>query len=364
MGFNNQKFAAATGLFFDKANQIFHGEISGYPVYCKMITGRMQSMTVRLHGKAEEPDVVASALEAWRMGQTGVTQITYRNNEMITVLGIPARSTVDTLANIVFEMVRMAQHYYLRPCCMSCGREDMYSHYVLDGEGCTLCESCRMSTQENMEHIAMEKSSEPVNLLGTMLGLVIGAAVLFGVTFLILKMGYVTYLTGYLGALVTLLLMKKFGGRLTYPTAAIAVVVCLLVAAFTPPLEIAGDIAAFNQENRVKAQEFMDAYKNYKDVMAQATSEEAEEVSAALGVSNKELEQRNKEYRVLLDNQTTWECFRNLTKLTDYDMYEDVKGEIVKCMLWGVLSILIGCGVTLPAMLRESYGKHKLVRLS
>jgi hypothetical protein len=46
------------------------------------------------------------------------------------------------------------------------------------------------------------------------------------------------------------------------------------------------------------------------------------------------------------------------------DIFSSLKGELIKCILWGVLSILIGCGVTLPALLRDSYGKHTLMRLS
>lgn len=364
MAFNFNKFAAATGLMLNKTYSLFYGSLNGFPVYCKYVAGRTTSMTVRLHAATEDGADFGRYLESWRMKQTGIVSIGFQGHEMIAVLSIPAKNTVDTLASQVFMLVSLAQQSGLQPCCMACGRRDSWAPYMLDGEGCTLCESCRMSTEENMQHIAAEKTAQPVNPMGALLGIVIGAAVLFAMTFFVLKLGYVTYLTGYLGALVTLLLIKKFGGRLTYPTAIIGVIVCLLVAVATPAYEISSEIAKFNQENQKTAQDYVDAYKDLQNTLVSATSEEKEEIMGLMGGNSKTYQQRYVEYQALLANQTTWECFTHLTTLTDYSLYKDVNGELIKCILWGVLSIIIGVAVTLPAMLKESYGKHNFVRLA
>lgn len=363
MGFNNTKFAEATGLFFSKQNAIFYGMMDGFPVYCKYITGRSSYMIMRLHAKTEDAADFARYLESWRQKQTGITQITFRERELIAMLAIPAKDTVNTLANHVLTIASLARQSGLLPCCMSCGRIDSFSHFVLDGDGCTLCESCRLNTEENMEEIKTKKSAEPINYAGSLLGLLLGAALLFLLTYIVLKAGYVSYLTGFVGTLTALLLMKKFGHRLTYPTAAFAIVFCLIVAVITPAAEFAGEIAEHNQTNEAKAQQIIDAYKKLDDLRADATPEEREALDAF--VKERKLDSSTYDSaKLMLDHQTTWECLKDMPTLLKDQLYDDMKGELIKCILWGVLSILVGCGVLLPNMLRESYGKHTLTRLS
>ncbi|MBR5373003.1 MAG: hypothetical protein IK130_12415 [Oscillospiraceae bacterium] len=362
MAFNNQKFAAATGLIFNKANAVFYGTLDSYPVYCKYITGRTTSMIVRLHAKTEDALDFSQYLESWRQKQEGVTQIAFKEREMIVMLQIPARDTVNKLANNVFAIVNMARQSGLQACCMSCGRVDSWSHFVLDGDGCTLCESCRMSTQESMEEVARTKSAEPVNYAGTLLGIVLGAAVLFGVTFLVLKAGYVTYLTGLLGAFLTLVFMKKFGHRISYATAAIGVLVCLVVAVATPAFEFASEIANHCQENKQEAEKYVSSYTELQNLRS-----DPEVTADELTTLNTLLNQHKSDYdaaKMIVDHQTTWECLKDMSTLLDVSTFSSVRGELIKCILWGVLSIIIGMAVIVPGMLRESYGKHSLVRLS
>jgi len=364
MGFNYNKFAAATGLMLNRPNSLFYGSILGYPVYCKYITGRSTAMTVRVHAKTEDPIDFSGYLESWRQTQTGIVQISFNNHEMTAMLSIPAKNTNDVLSQQVYAIVNLLQQSGLRPCCMSCGRTDSWSNYLLDGEGCTLCSSCVMTTQENMAQIEAEKTAQPINPMGALIGIIIGAAVLGLMTFFVMKMGYITYLTGFLGAFITMLLIKKLGGRLTYASAIIGAVVCMLVAAATPAFELAGELAKYNQENKKTAQEYCDAYKDLQDTIVNATSEEKEELEKLLGGNTKQYKKRNEEYHVLLSNQTTWECFTNITTLCQYDLYSEVKGELIKCILWGVLSVIISTACMLPSMLKESYGKHSLTPLS
>lgn len=368
MAFHINHFAEHTGLQFDKKTQCFWGMMSGYPVFVEYLS-RRGSLVFRLYGKlsGEQSDGTDTAndpakqLEEWRLAQQGISGLTYRSNSLTCVIAISSRDADLNAVNQVDGLVHLAHLLGLVPCCMSCGAEYGFSQYMLDETGVCLCGSCRSRTLERVGEVAEEHAQVRVNPLGTVLGLAIGVALLIALTYGVLRLGYVSYLTGYVGALVAFVLMKKFGRKLTLPTAIIGVLVTAAAAVFTPFLSFSTDLAEFNTEQAVNAQEYVSGYDKMRTEIEALSDEDLQALAAEdYNIDLSEMKQQYETCQTILSHQTTGECLRDFSSLLKMDTYSSVKGELIKCILWGVISILIGSALTLPKLLQESAGKHEL----
>ena len=360
MGFHPNLFAEQTGLSYDKGSRNFWGTQDGYPVFVRYVQGR-SSLVFLLYGRQPEEKNISAELNDWRTARAGISGLTYRKNCLSCIIALAAKDTDLNAVNHFDAMVKLARELMLTPCCMSCGTEYGLSEYVLDGTGVSLCPACAQATRQRLGDVQLEKQSEPVSHAGAAVSTVIGAAFLFLITFLVLKLGYVSYLTGYIGVLVTFLLIKKLGKKLTPLWGVIAMLVCGCVAFAVPVVEFASDIAKFNQEEQADAQKYVESYDT---IFRELT---ADQIAAFAADGKFDEAQAKKNYdrcRTVLTHQTTGECVRDMTDLLGLETYSSVKGELIKCILWGVLSILIGGAITLPGMLNEASGKHDLRELT
>ncbi|MBR6420397.1 MAG: hypothetical protein IKS42_08675 [Oscillospiraceae bacterium] len=365
MGFNTKKFAALTGLTFDKSDSLFYGLYATYPVTAQY-NARRSLLICRVTGKdplGRSASEIQADLDNFRMARTGIVQLSYQNRELAAAVAIPSRQSNEGAAEMLRALTELAAHLGLEPCCEGCGADYGWDFYALDGQGVVICDDCRSYTERNMADIREEKSQERANVPGLILGILIGAVTVFLATYIVLRMGFVSYLTGYLGMFVGFVCMKKFGKKITIPSAIVAVLCGLAVAAVTPMIEFSGEIADINQENYSTFAQFNMTYAELKETSADLTAEERQEAEKILGTSFAELESRHVQYTEAMEHTTTGSVIKDFPKLLKNDLYSGVKSELIKCILWGVLSIIIGSAVTLPAMLRESGGIHKLRRL-
>jgi len=365
MGFSIRKFCAETGLAHDIYGSILYGELASYPISVQY--NRRRSLLIcriscKPDGTGEESEL-AQTLERFRLNRTGISQIQYKDRVLAAVIAIPARKSTESTAENVRAFVQFAASQRMLPCCQGCGAEAGWRHYALDGSGVVICDACRSYTERNMAEVREAKTAEKPNVAGLIAGMLCGAAVLFLLTYILLRLGYVAYLTGYIGALVGFLTMKKLGKKLTTPAVIAAVVLFLATAAFVPVFDIAKDIAEFNTENAADFSAFMQTYESLQTETSTMNADEKAQAEAILGISFAELDTEYAECSQAVENQSTADCLRNFTALWGNSLYAEVHSEVVKCILWGVLSVLIGSAVTLPAMLRESRGIHKLREL-
>ncbi len=360
MGFHITHFSENTGLSYDKKAQCFWGTMGKYPVFVEYLS-RRGSLVFRLYGKLTGDENIAPQLEQWRISQQGVSGLTYRNRCLSCVIAIASRDADLNAINQVDSLVHLADMLGLVPCCMSCGADYGYNAYMLDDTGVCLCDSCRVRTLERVGQVAEEHAQVRVNPLGTVLGLVTGCAVLVALTFAVLRMGYVSYLTGYVGALIAFVLMKKFGRKLTLPIAVIGVIVTMAAAAFTPVLCFAKDFAEFNQEQYADALKYVNSYESIREELESLTDEMREALAEEGTVIDlPKMKAQYEECQVIISHRETGDCLRDFSTLLKMDTYSSAKGELIKCILWGVISILIGSALTLPKLLKESAGKHEL----
>lgn len=365
MGFHIKKFADQTGLMVDKKDSLLYGMIAGYPVTAQYIP-RRSMLICRVTGK--DPDSrpmseIQQALDNFRMSRTGISQIGYQNRELSAVTAIPALKSDERAAETLRAVVELAASLGLVPCCEGCGAETGWDFYSLDGNGVVICDACQSYTEQNMADVREQKAQEQANIGGLALGMLCGSAVLFGLTYLLLRMGYVAYITGYVGMLVSFVAMKKWGGKLTIPAVTIALILGLAIAVFTPILDISQDIAKFNTENYTSYAQYNQSYSEIMAKTADMTAEEKAEAEQVLETSFKELEERHQQYTQAMKWTTTGAVLSDFGAVWKHPLYSEVHVSVIKCIIWGLASIIIGSAVTLPAMLRESKGIHKLRRL-
>lgn len=366
MALHASKFSELTGLAFDKTDSLFTGEIATYPVTIQYVPRRNLTFCRVI---CKDPNNRSAAeiqqhLDNFRMNRSGVSQIYYKNRALTAVVSVPSRKPDEGTAETLRALVELAAYLEMIPCCEGCGAEYGWRYYALDGAGVVICDSCRSFTERNMADIRETAAQERPNVGGQILGMLIGAAALFLLTYGVLRLGYVTYLTGYVGMLIGFLAMKKLGKKLTIPAAIVAIVIGLAVAAFTPILSISKDIAEFNTENYADFAKFNAAYTEIVEATRDMTAEEKKEAEEYLGATLSELKERHETYTEAMENTDTMDCLTHFGALWKNDLYSDIHGEVIKCILWGVLSIIIGSAVTLPAMLREAGGIHKLRELA
>lgn len=366
MAFHPKKFLAQTGLHYDAKTQSFWGDYAGYSVFVRYIAQR-GFLIFRLCGKLPESNSTDfnAWLQQWQLEHSGISNAEFSGTQLQAMLSLSSRDTDANAVSNFSLLVETARQYGLIPCCGGCGVEYGYEPYQVNDIGIALCSSCAMHVEEQLQQNQTEKSSEKGKLWGVLLGTAIGAVVLFLLTYILWQLGFLAYITGYVGILVSMLCIRKFSGKLTKGAAAFCVVVCLAVAVATPCICIANEFAKNFSENALDAKEYMATFEELRTDLDTCDDELLYEY---YGESRSELESLWKDgsetLTLVLEHTTMQECLTDLPTLLKDEDYSEVKGELIKDILWGVLSIIIGAAVTLPAAVGESSGKYTFRRLS
>lgn len=364
MSFHAQYFISETGLQFDSASKTFYGQLHGYPVFVHDLTSKNQ-IIVRITAKQREERDISGILQEWRMQHAGINHLQYANRMLTCVFSVSGKTADQVAVEHTGALTALAADLGLLPCCAGCGTELGYSQYLLDGSGVTLCPGCVTYTEGNMQKDTAEHEAVPVNHLGAILGAVIGGLAVFGLTYVVLEMNTLSFLTAYAGMLLGLFLIKKLGKKLTVPATALAVVLGLAAVVAAPILSYAGDFAKFNREQEANAQAFMDSYDELAVAMSEMSEDEIAFMEAQYGESLdlSSMRPRYEACKLMIANQTTGDCLKNFKTLLESDTFSGVKPELIKCIVWGILSVILGTAITAPAMIRLGQGKHTLREL-
>lgn len=367
MALHPKKLCELTGLQYDKAANTYWGRLQGYPVFLTVVP-RRDTVVFRLIAKAhaeEEAAELQSQANTWCTTHSGVTGLAYRDRSLAAAVSLTPKNTDDNLAATVGAIVSFAASQGMIPCCMSCGAEYGYRAYLLDDGGVTVCDSCKPYIEQKLLEAKQEAAEVRANPIGLAAGALIGAAAVFVLTFFVLKLSYLSMLTGYAGVLLGLFLMRKLGKKLTVPAVIVCAVLCLIAGFAAPVLEFANTLASTNAENADSAQKACDSYQELLD-MYNGLSEEQLTQLDELGEDTFSMDKYEKIYtqaKMIIDHTTTASCLKDMPQLLSTDYYKSVKPELIKCILFALLSVLAGILLTAPPMLRADQGKHTLREL-
>ena len=367
MALHPKKFTELSGLHFDKAANTYWGTLEGYPVFLTFVP-RRDTVIFRLIGKtpADEisPDLQAQA-NAWCTSHAGVTGLAHRDRCLSAAVSLTPRNTDENLSALTAALVTFAATQGLIPCCMSCGAEYDYRSYLLDDGGVTVCDSCQPYVEQKLLEAQQDAAEVKANPAGLAAGALIGAAVVFFLTFFVLKLSYLSMLTGYAGVLLGLFLMRKLGRKLTTPAVIIFTVLCLAAGFAAPVAHFANLIAETNTENYDKAKQASDGYTELMALYDGLSEDQLAELDV-MGEGTFDLDKYKEIYdnaQLIMNHTTTASCLKDMPKLLNNTYYSDAKPELIKCLLFAVLSVLAGAALTAPAMLKADQGKHTLREL-
>ena len=372
MALHPQKFAEMNSLQYDRAANMAWGLLNGYSVFLKIVP-RRDSVIFRLAGKlpeTEDPARLSQEIMAWSSSHTGISGLIYQPQQrcLAAAVSLTPRDTETNLASCMNAIVAFAAEHQFRPCCMFCGAEYGFREYVLDGDGLTACDSCRPQLLNRMQDIRQEQADLPLNIPGMLIGAVIGAALVFVLTYFVLNLQYLSVLTGYAGLLVGMLTIKKLGRKLTVPGVLICAVLCIAAGCIACVLHTAGLMAEYNQENEALATEICVNYLDLKDELDKFSDDELETLKQYYEESGSkldldEIEARYQQALVIRKNQTRKDCLNHFRELLDFDLFSELRPEFIKCIVFVILSIVAGSAATAPKLLRDSLGLHAMREL-
>lgn len=367
MALHPKKFAELSGLQYDKAGNTFWGTLQGYPVFLTVVP-RRDTVIFRLIAKTPSDEVSAdlqAQANAWCTSHAGVTGLAHRDRCLAAAVSLTPRNTDENLSALTAALVSFAASQGLIACCMSCGAEYGYRSYLLDDGGVTVCDSCKPYLEQKMLEAQEEAADVRANPAGLIAGALIGALAVFLLTYFVLKMSYLSMLTGYAGVLLGLFLMRKLGKKLTTPAVVIFTVLCLIAGVAAPVTHFANLFATTNHENYDKAMQEVTGYQTLEDMYSELSEEDLAKLDE-MGEDKFDMEKYKQYYenaKLITEHTTTGSCIKDLPKLLNSEYYSAAKPEFIKCLLFALLSVLAGVLLTAPAMLRADQGKHTLREL-
>ncbi|MDD5946877.1 MAG: hypothetical protein PUC41_03650 [Oscillospiraceae bacterium] len=374
MGFKPEAFCEATELHYEKSNSLFWGNYNGYPI-CLEYNSQRSFFTFFLCASVSDSEGFAAMLKEWERSQSGISQCRYERNLLQSVIVIPGRNSQEKALASLDALTALAHEHSMVPCCATCGNTSYYApHMVNESLVLQLCDSCAAKTEESFSQSRAEENAVKINWVGIILGILLGAAALFALTWLLSELGVLHFLSGYIGMVIALFAMKKFGRKVTVPTAILATVICLAVAFITPRFTMAKDLAEFVRDDYA-ADMRADGYSitelnEYVMTIDQSLETMTDaEISEIFDCTRASLQKdRNTLYEAMVlmkDYTTTKQCFVHLDDLCEMEIMQDVdvKGELLKEILWGMLSVAVGACLTIPGIIRNGKMRYRIRRM-
>lgn len=368
-------FSEATELHYEKSNSLFWGNYNGYPI-CLAYNSQRSFCTFFLCASVNDVEGFAKMLKEWERTQSGISQCRYEQNLLEAVIVIPGRNSQEKAIESLNTLTQLAHEYAMKPCCTTCGNTNYYApHMVNESVVLQFCDSCAVKTEESFSQNRAEEAAVKVNLFGIALGIILGAVVLFALTWLLSEIGVLHILSGYIGLTVALFAMKKFGRKVTVPAALLATIVCAVVAVITPRFTMAKDFAEFVREDyandmRAEGHSITELNELIMKIDQSLETMSDDEIIEMFGSTKASLqENRNTLYEAMVlmkDYTTTKYCFVHMEDIFEMEIMADanIKGELLEQILWGVLSVMLAAVCTIPGIVRSGKARYRIRRMA
>ena len=360
--FNASQFAAQTSLTYSAVETMFQGTYAGYPVFVKYVP-QQKYLLFSLFGKPSNFDIdLARWYETWQIEHVGISSIQYQDNCLRARINLSKDNPTFDAVSLFAQLAESAAQHRLIPCCTSCGAETGFQSYSYNGTGLCLCPICA----EKIEATATQRqdylSSQSANPLGILLGAAAGALALFLMTYFLYQLGYLAYVSGALGVFIAVICVKKFSGTLSLGGIIISVALCLIVAIFTPYFCIAQDLAEGFTEEAAEMEEDAEGYETMRTWVAEYTPSEFNELFEG-EITYEDMEESLEFYDIVNAHCTTKECLSDFSELLSLDEEHSLRHELIKEILWGVLSVIVSACCIIPSHYGEANGKFSFRKM-
>lgn len=370
MGFRVAEFQDRVGLRYDAQSKMFFGRYDNYDVYIQMLD-KSQGLLFRLAGRqpADSEMNPNAWFTMWETQQSGIAAVSFEKATLQARIQFSKKETEENAAANVAALVAAAHEVGLEPCCMACGDDlRLSAPYLVQGVGASLCNACVSDLSNHLEEQRETKSSKRANPIGTVIGIVIAAVFIFGFTFLLWQANFISFMGGYLGLLIGVLCIRKFGGKMSKIGAVLCAVICIATAFFAPAFCMAQDISKTFAES-VESGEFdADEMQEALDtVTADLAIYDDDELMEIYGLSRSEMKQlleQGKENSWLIGEHTKlMPTLKDLPQILKHDDLAKPRRELIKDILLTVLSVIVAALMLLPGTVKDDRGDYELRRL-
>lgn len=232
------QIAQRLGLATDPETGVIHGTKDGYAVLLYAPNAKApRVLQILLAAKREQP-LSADEKKALRANCKSITALNQRGNLLAADLrGGFLDKTIAAAAEGLDALVDFARRSGFAACCPSCGREVPAAACDLGGNYMLLCDECFAAAGQAAETKLQERNARKENIVGGVVGALLGSIV-GGISIIVFsRLGYVAVLSGILMGVCTTKGYELLAGKMSKKGAVISLLVMLLMTWFADRLD-------------------------------------------------------------------------------------------------------------------------------
>ena len=251
--------AQLLNLHFEKQTQAFSGALNGYPVYMMWYPGDLV-YSIRIFAKHPQDDRCQAQLDAFQPMHTGFHFLYLRAGVLTASYILRDGESEALIANEISALAAYAAQLGLVPCCTDCGAESeqLEIYRISQTDGLCFCPACAERCRQDTQSANAAVQAHSPSAGGTAIGLLIMAAYLFLLLFVLgagqTASGLGAAVQVAVASLLGIAMIHKYGGTVTRMTAVICTIVCMVCSAGFIVLRQTADMTKFNQKNLVQFQ--------------------------------------------------------------------------------------------------------------
>ena len=234
-----QEIAAATGLRYDEANDLFHGVRDGFD-FIAYHTDDSHPFALVLHTAAKSADgsvLDKKVVKAFEKSSKSIGYLGQKNMDIRVTVQATAKNVKEAVNECITATTAFLRANSYSPCCDLCGQSVETGALKMGGEYYHMCPECEMKIRSDVALKAQQTAQKKENIVGGIVGALLGS-LLGAVSILVLsQLGYVAALSGMIMAVCVLKGYEMLGGKLTKKSVAISVVIMILMTYFADRMD-------------------------------------------------------------------------------------------------------------------------------
>lgn len=270
---NYEALAAASGLHYDRMNNLLYGQKGGYDllVYAADVGRYPYVLTVHTSARGTVvPTLSKEDLNEFKNSLKPVAKIEQiGNNISVMMKGSGNQEKLKQwLTETINALMAFLQAKAYTPCCSNCGQSaEEVAGYRAGSAYMHLCPNCESNMRGTIMTAVQNQQTKKENVVGGIVGALLGS--LLGVLCIVIlsQLGYVAAISGVVMAVGVLKGYELLGGKLTKKGVVIGVIIMLIMTYVGDRLDWA--IALYQEGAEYFDATVFDWYRIVPDLLAE-----------------------------------------------------------------------------------------------
>lgn len=230
---NYEQMARQTGLRLDEAGGALYGKRGEYSVLVYPANPSYPYiLAVSVSAARDSGPLTGEEIKQFKKDNDPVTGLG-QNGYVVTMSLKGSKNQEVVRENLLNGLnaltVFLRQHGY-QSCCQTCGRDVRIAPRYVSGSYALMCQECYAQLQQNKTLVQAQKKQKSENVIGGIVGALLGSLVGVACIILVSQLGYVAALSGIVMAVCTLKGYELLGGKLSKKGIAISAILMLVMA--------------------------------------------------------------------------------------------------------------------------------------